>query len=341
MTDHADLTVDLAIIGAGPVGLYGGYYAGFRGLSVAVVDALPQVGGQVAALYPEKAIYDIAGFPAVRGQDLVDGLARQAAPFDPHYVLGTEAQRLEPAERGWQVTTSDGRRIRAGAVIITGGVGAVSPRPLPCGEEFLGRGLEYFVPRLSAFDGKDVVVIGGGDSAVDWALAAGERAASVTLVHRRRAFRAHAHSVRQLEASDCRLMYDSQVTAVHGEDAVEAVIVHAAGAEPVRLPAQLVVAALGFVMQLGPIEDWGLDIDLRSIRVGTNMATNLPGVYAAGDITTYPGKVKLIAVGFGEVATAVNNAAAYLDPSAAVFPGHSTDAAPAPVVRPAAEVLSA
>jgi thioredoxin reductase len=341
MTDHGEHTVDLAIIGAGPVGLYGGYYAGFRGLSVAVVDALPQVGGQVAALYPEKSIYDIAGLPAVRGQDLVDGLARQAAPFNPQYLLGTQAQRLEPAGPGWRVTTSDGRSIRAGAVIITGGVGTVSPRPLPCGEEFLGRGLEYFVPRLSAFDGKDVVVIGGGDSAVDWALAAVDRAASVTLVHRRRTFRAHAYSVHQLEAADCRLLYDSQVTAVHGGDSVEAVTVQAAGAEPVRLPAQLVVAALGFVMQLGPIEDWGLDIDLRSIRVGTSMATNLPGVYAAGDITTYPGKVKLIAVGFGEVATAVNNAAAYLDPSAAVFPGHSTDAAPAPVVRPSAEVLSA
>jgi thioredoxin reductase len=213
-------------------------------------------------------------------------------------------------------------------------VGAVNPRPLPCGDEFLGRGLEYFVPRLSAFDGKDVVVIGGGDSALDWALAAEGRAASVTLVHRRRTFRAHAHSVTSLKASDCRLLYDATVTALHGDDAVEGVTVEQAGAEPCQLPAQLVVAALGFVMQLGPIEGWGLDIDLRSIRVDTTMATNLPGVYAAGDITTYPGKVKLIAVGFGEVATAVNNAAAYLDPKAAVFPGHSTDA-PLPAARPA------
>lgn len=323
--------VDVLIVGAGPVGLYGAYYAGFRGLTVAVVDALPTQGGQVSALYPEKKIFDIAGLPAVKGQDLVAGLLEQAAPFAPAYLLGQQAQTLVQDDERWTVTTSAGTTITAAAVIITGGVGAVSPRPLPCAEHFLDKGLQYFVPRLDVLDGQDVVIVGGGDSAVDWALASVERARSTTLVHRRATFRAHAHSVAQLEVSSCRFVLDAQVTAASAGDdgALQCVEADVKGElAPLALPCTLLVAALGFTMQIGPIADWGLALKDRSILVDTAARTNLPGVFAAGDISTYDGKVKLIAVGFGEVATAVNNAAAHLQPDVGLAPGHSSDAAP-------------
>lgn len=327
-----DIDVDLLLIGAGPAGLYGAYYAGFRGLRTAVLDAQPQLGGQVSAIYPEKNIYDVAGLPAVQGQALVDGLAQQAAQFDPTYILGEQATELQRTDGRWMVRTAAGRSIRAGAVVITSGVGAVTPRPLPCSaEQFLENGLRYFVPKLDVLDGKDVVIVGGGDSAVDWALAALPRATSVTLVHRRQEFRAHEHSVQQLRASACRLVLDATVKSVRGNGVVNGLEVQVKGAEPEVLPAHVVVAALGFLMNLGPIKDWGLELDGRSIHVDPSMRTNLPGVYAAGDVTTYPGKVKLIAVGFGEVATAVNNAAVEINPGASLAPGHSSDAVPAGV----------
>lgn len=320
--------VDLLIVGAGPVGLYGAYYAGFRGLSVAVVDSLPTPGGQVSALYPEKDIFDIAGFPRVKGQDLVAGLVDQAAPFGPRYLLGQQAETLVAEDERWAVATSAGEQVRASAVVITGGVGAVAPRPLTCAEPFLDRGLQYFVPRLEVLDDQDVVIVGGGDSALDWALASVERARSTTLVHRRQQFRAHAHSVRLLEASSCTTVLDAQVTAASGDSSLEAVEVTVKGEfGSQELPCTVLVAALGFTMQLGPIKDWGLVLQDRSILVDTAARTNLPGVFAAGDISTYDGKVKLIAVGFGEVATAVNNAAARLQPEVGLSPGHSSDAA--------------
>ena len=321
--------VDILLIGAGPVGLYGAYYAGFRGLSVAVVDALPTPGGQISAMYPEKGIYDVAGFPDIKGQALVDGLVEQAAAFEPTYLLHQQAQTLTPAGSRWEVTTSTGTQILATAVVITGGVGAVSPRPLSSAETFLGRGLQYFVPQLDALDGQDVVVVGGGDSALDWALASVERARSTTLVHRRQQFRAHAHSVKLLQDSNCTSVFDAQVTAASGYDALQSVEVSVKGEDSPRvLPCSLLVAALGFTMKLGPIADWGLELEDRAILVDTAMRTNLPGVYAAGDITTYGGKVKLIAVGFGEAATAVNNAAALIQPEVGLAPGHSSDAVP-------------
>jgi ferredoxin/flavodoxin---NADP+ reductase len=332
--EHGGRTeVDLLLVGVGPVGLYGAYYAGFRGLSVAVMDSLPEVGGQVAALYPEKALYDIAGFPSVRGQQLVDNLVAQAAPFQPTYLVGHQAATVERNGDRLIVTSATNHVVDAGAVVITGGVGTVSPRQLPAGEDFLDRGLSYFVPKLDVMSGKDVVVVGGGDSAVDWALALTEGefpiAKSVTLVHRRARFRAHQHSVDRLMESPVRIVVDAEVSAVLGEDTVTGVEITTKGNDtPEHLPAQAVVAALGFRMQLGPLEEWGLELDNRSIVVDSSMRTNVEGIFAAGDITTYPGKVKLIAVGFGEVATAVNNAAAVLQPDVGLAPGHSSDAPP-------------
>jgi ferredoxin/flavodoxin---NADP+ reductase len=322
----ADLDTDLVIVGAGPAGLYGAYYAGFRDLRTVVVDALPELGGQITAMYPEKLIHDIAGFPAVKGRDLVDGLIAQVAPFSPTYVLGESAESLSYDDDGEPVLrTSGGRTIRCRAIIITGGLGRFSPRPLPAGREFAGRGVEYFVPSVAAYADLDVVVVGGGDSAVDWASTLLRVSRSVTLVHRRERFRAHEHSIRELRDSSARILTSSEVSAVHGNGRVEAVdVVHLPTETIERVDTHAIVAALGFVADLGPLTEWGLDIKARRIEVATTMATNLPRVYAAGDIVAYPGKVRLIAVGFGEVALAVNNAAVAIDPSLDLFPGHST-----------------
>ena len=321
--------VDLLIVGAGPVGLYGAYYAGFRGLSVAVIDALPNPGGQITAMYPEKLIFDIAGFPSVKGQKLIDGLLQQGAPFQSTYLLGQQAVSLDPVGDRWKIATSTGLQILASAVVITAGVGSVSPRPLPCGEEFVGKGVQYFVPRLDVLEGQDVLVVGGGDSAVDWALASVERARSTTLVHRRKQFRAHAHSVKLLQESSCRQLVDAEIISLNGNGSVDSAIVNVkASTAPVTVPCPLVVAALRLPLQLGPLAHWGRELENRSILVDTTMRTNRNRVFAAGDIATYPGKVKLIAVGFGEVASAVNNAAAILQPEVGLAPGHSSDNAP-------------
>ena len=323
---------DLLIVGAGPVGLFGAYYAGVRGLRVAVVDSLSQVGGQVTAMYPEKQIYDIAGFPQVTGRELITGLMAQAAQQEPTYLLGQEAQDLtrEPQADGPErlvVRTSTGTEIDCGAVVVTGGIGTFTPRPLPAGEDFLGRGLAYFVPSAPEYAGADVVVVGGGDSALDWALMLEPIASSVTLVHRREAFRAHPASVEKVRASSVQIVTNAQVTALEGGDLVEKAHVTVKDEDAPRvLACQKVVAALGFTANLGPLREWGLTLhDNRHLVVDSAMRTNLPGVFAAGDVTDYDGKVRLIAVGFGEVATAVNNAAVHLDPDAQLFPGHSTD----------------
>nr|WP_243731791.1 NAD(P)/FAD-dependent oxidoreductase [Nocardioides ochotonae] len=312
------------IIGAGPTGLFAAYYAGFRGLRTAVVDSLPELGGQVTAMYPEKQILDIAGFPSVKGRDLVAGLVEQANTAKPDYLLERTAQTLEHDDDGVTVGLDDGTEVRAGAVLITAGIGRFSPRPLPAGEGWLGRGLEFFVPSFAPYAGRDVVIVGGGDSAFDWALHLEPVAASVTLVHRRDAFRAHARTVEQVRESSVRILTNAEVSALRGERTLEEVDV-VIGGETTTHPAQAVVAALGFIADLGPIQEWGLEVSKRHVVVDPSMRTSLPRVFAAGDVTEYPGKVRLIAVGFGEAATAVNNAAVAIDPSAKVFPGHSSE----------------
>ncbi|NED43240.1 NAD(P)/FAD-dependent oxidoreductase [Amycolatopsis sp. SID8362] len=328
MTDVPGDSYDLVIIGAGPTGLFAAYYAGFRGLSMAVVDSLPEPGGQVTAMYPEKMIYDVGGFAEVRGRDLIDGLVKQAAPWKPKYLLGRKAEKLESVADGVELTLDGGETLRAGAVLITAGIGEFTPRPLPAGDGWLGRGMVHFVPSLQAHAGQHVVVVGGGDSAFDWILALHPVAASVTLVHRRAKFRAAESIVRQARELGTRIITDAEVTRfVENESgALEAVDVSIKGAGDERLPANAVVAALGFTADLGPIESWGLEIDHRAIAVDSTMATARERVYAAGDVAAYPGKVKLIATGFGEAATAVNNIAVALDPDAHLFPGHSSNA---------------
>lgn len=328
----------MLIIGAGPAGLYAAYYAGFRGFSVAVMDALPEPGGQITAMYPEKDIFDVAGFPLVKGRDLVQGLVDQAAQFNPTYLLGEQAVSLSdsmgspadnPADNsdpGWvTVTGAAGSTVTARTVVITGGIGSFRPRPIPVGEDFVGRGVAYFVPKLAEHAGHDIVIIGGGDSAVDWAWSLHPIASSVTLVHRRDQFRAHSTMVDKIREAGVRLVTSAEITRVGGEAAVTEVDVTSKKDGTVEtLPAQTVIAALGFIANIGPMADWGLELEKRRIVVDSAMRTNLPRVFAAGDITQYPGKVPLISVGFGEAAIAVNNAAPLIDPSHGVFPGHSS-----------------
>ena len=323
-----ELDVDVLVVGAGPSGLYASYYAGFRGLSVALVDSLAEAGGQITALYPEKMIFDIAGFPAVKGKDLVENLVAQAAPFAPHYLLAHQAISYRDEGSCVVIGTAEGTTVRAKAVVVTGGIGTFTPRPLPGGEQWEGRGLEYIVPSYLPYTGKRVVVVGGGDSAVDWALGLEGVAESVTLVHRRDEFRAHAHSVRLLKESSITVVTPVSPVSVNGGTALESLTVRDVKSKQVtELSCDALVAALGFTADITPLEAWGLAVEERHVLVDTTMATNLPRVFAAGDITEYPGKVRLISVGFGEAATAVNNAAIVIDPEATVFPGHSTEGA--------------
>lgn len=318
--------VDLLIVGAGPTGLFAAYYAGFRELSTALVDSLPEAGGQVTAMYPEKKIFDVAGFPTIIGRDLVAQLVEQADQFKPTYLLGRKARTVTDADDGFDVGLDDGAVIRAGAILITAGMGEFTPRPLPAGDGWFGRGVVNFVPSLEEHRDQDVVVVGGGDSAFDWALSLHGIARSITLVHRRNKFRAFAATVRQVRELGVPIITDAQVVAVRGEDHVaEVELAVASDPSPVVLPAQTVVAALGFTADLGPIESWGLEIIRRGVAVDTTMKTARDRIYAAGDIAAYPGKVKLIATGFGEAATAVNNIAVALNPDAHLFPGHSSD----------------
>jgi ferredoxin/flavodoxin---NADP+ reductase len=325
MSDPTPIEVDLLIVGAGPAGLYGAYYAGFRGFSVGIMDSLIEPGGQVAAMYPEKDILDVAGFPRIKGQDLVDNLVEQAGQFGPTYLLGHRAEDLEVAE-DVVVRSHKGQEVRCKAVVITGGIGTFTPRPLPDSDDWEGNGLVYFVPKLDVMADKDVLIVGGGDSAMDWALNLRGIARSITVIHRRDRFRAHETTVRDVMASEIEVLTFHEVAKIRGGEQIEEVEIFDNRTDERRtIKCQAVVAALGFTADLGPLTRWGLQQDKRQIVVDTSMRTNLDRVFAAGDITTYPGKVKLISVGFGEAATAVNNAVPLIDPEQGVFPGHSSD----------------
>lgn len=326
MAEKSATDVDLLIIGAGPAGLYGAYYAGFRGFTVAIMDSLIEPGGQVAAMYPEKDILDVAGFPVIKGQHLVDNLVAQAGAFNPTYFLGHRAEEMVDEGDTVLVTSHKGQAVRAKAVVITGGIGTFTPRPLPDSDDWEGRGLQYFVPKLDVMQDKDVLIVGGGDSAFDWALNLREIARSITIVHRRDRFRAHESTVQQVLDSEVEVLTFHEVSKINGNEHIESVEIFDNRTDETRtIKCQAVVAALGFTADLGPLTRWGLEQHKRQIVVDTSMRTNLPRVFAAGDITTYEGKVKLISVGFGEAATAVNNAVPLIDPEQGVFPGHSSD----------------
>ncbi|MCX6395952.1 MAG: NAD(P)/FAD-dependent oxidoreductase [Propionibacteriales bacterium] len=316
---------DVLIVGAGPAGLFGAYYAGFRGMSVTLVDSLPELGGQVSALYPEKAILDVAGFPTVKGRELISSLVQQASSAKPTYLLDVTANALTVGDDSVVMGLDDGTEIEAKVVVITAGIGKFTPRPLPAGDGWENRGLVFFVPSFDEYVGKDVVIVGGGDSAFDWAHQLEGIANSIVLVHRRDQFRAHQATIDAVLAGTTEVITKAQVTRLSGADVVEQVEITLADGEVITRPAQAVVAALGFVADLTAMKEWGLEFDKRHIRVDSSTRTNLPRVFAAGDITEYDGKVRLIAVGFGEVATAINNAAPLIFPDQGVFPGHSSE----------------
>lgn len=319
------LETDLLIIGAGPAGIYAAYYAGFRSLSTVVIDSLEEAGGQITAMYPEKLIFDVAGFPAVKGKDLIKNLMDQAAGFNPTFVLGETATELAKNPDGSFTVKSENHEIVCKAIIITGGIGKFTPRPLPAADGWQGKGLVHFVPSFELHKDEDVVIVGGGDSAFDWALALHPIAKSISLVHRRDAFRAHEASVEQVKNLGVTFYLESEISEVFGSEKIEKVAVkNVKSGEVTELKADTLVAALGFTANIGPLAEWGLELDKRRIVVNSSMMTNVDKIFAAGDITTFEGKVALISVGFGEAATAVNNAAVAINPEAHLFPGHSS-----------------
>jgi len=327
-TEHNELDiVDMLIIGGGPAGMFAAFYAGMRQSSMKIIDSMPQLGGQLAALYPEKNIYDVAGFPAVTAGELVSRLEQQISMFPVQVHLEEKVlQVVKEDERQFKVVTDKGVHYGR-TVIIAGGVGAFEPRQLelPEAREYAGKGLHYFIKDLQAFSGQDVVICGGGDSAVDWSLMLEPIANSVTLVHRRDKFRAHEHSVEQLMQSSVKVMTSMDVKSLAGEGRLEGItLASSKTGEELVLPCDSLIVNYGFVSSLGPIAEWGIDVQQGSICVDSRMETSIPGIFAAGDITTYPGKLKLIAVGFGEAPTAVNNAKVYIDPQARLSPGHSS-----------------
>jgi len=322
-----DQLYDITIIGGGPTGLFAAFYAGMRQCTVKILESMPQLGGQLSALYPDKYIYDVAGFPKIKAQDLVNNLIEQAMKFQPTVCLEEKVLDVRKLDDGSFVLTTEKGVHRSKAVIITAGAGAFEPRrlELPEAEKYEKSNLHYFVTDLQSFAGKRVLVCGGGDSAVDWALMLEPIAEQVTLIHRRDKFRAHEHSVEQLMASRVTVKTPYEIRALHGDERIEQVVIfhNKTQAEEV-LNVDAVIVSYGFVSSLGPIQNWGLQIEKGGIVVNSRMETSIPGIYAAGDIATYPGKVKLIAVGFGEAPTAVNNAKAYIDPDARLQPVHST-----------------
>jgi ferredoxin/flavodoxin---NADP+ reductase len=322
---------DINIIGGGPTGLFASFYAGMRGATVRIIDSLPELGGQLMALYPEKYIYDVGGFPQITGKGLAENLVEQGTQFDPEVRLEEQVQELVREEDGFTLVTDAGR-YPSRTVVIAAGKGAFSPRALECPgyPELLGKGLEHHVKDPSRYEGKRILIVGGGDSAVDWALALKDMAASLVLIHRREGFRAHAHSMKQLndavEEGKVDLRTYHEVRAVHGDGAVRGVTIYENRTdEDTTLDVDAVLALIGFRPDLGPLAGWGLELNRNTIRVGQTMETNIAGVFAAGDIATYPGKLELIATGFAEAAVAVNHAVHHIDPKARVNPGHSTN----------------
>ncbi|MCU6796774.1 MULTISPECIES: NAD(P)/FAD-dependent oxidoreductase [Paenibacillus] len=320
--------VDIIIVGGGPAGMFAAFYGGMRQASVKIIESMPQLGGQLAALYPEKYIYDVAGFPKVTAQELVNNLERQLKHFPMDVRLEEKVlQVIKKDERLFEVVTDKGVHTSK-AVIITGGVGAFEPRRLELLEasKYEKKNLHYFVSDLHKFKGQKVLISGGGDSAVDWALMLEPIAEKVYLTHRRDKFRAHEHSVENLNKSTVEILTPKEITALHGEDYINRVVLtDCKSGVTTDVDVDAVIVNFGFISSLGPIAEWGFEIDNGSIIVDSRMETSIPGIFAAGDITTYPGKLKLIAVGFGEAPTAINNAKVYIDPTAKLSPGHSSN----------------
>ncbi len=319
---------DITVIGGGPVGLFTSFYCGMRHASVKIIESLPQLGGQLSALYPEKFIYDIAGFPKVRAQELINSLKEQMGQFEQTICLEQSVEKVEKQEDGTFKLTTDSEIHNTKAIIITAGNGAFQPRRLELDSavQYEKQNIHYFVDDMNKFAGKRVVVFGGGDSAVDWTMMLEPIAKEVTIIHRRDKFRAHEHSVDNLMNSKAKVLTPYVPHDLIGdENGIKQVVVkHANSDETVTIDVDAVIVNYGFLSSIGPIKEWGLELEKNSIKVKSTMETNIEGIFAAGDICTYEGKINLIAAGFGEAPTAVSNAKAYLDPAAKVQPMHSS-----------------
>jgi thioredoxin reductase (NADPH) len=326
---RAGMVVDLAIVGGGPTGLFAAFYAGLRGMSTLIIDSLEQLGGQLTALYPEKYIYDVAGFPKVLAKELVAQLVEQAMAYSPAVALGQEVRELthDSETNIYGIQTSQGL-LRARTIVVAAGVGAFEPKRLkaPGIEALEGRGIHYFVQSADHLRDKRLLIVGGGDSAVDWANTLAASAREITLIHRSDRFRAHEESVRQMHESRVRVETFHELKEVGGDGALQyAVISDNRAKTQRRLDIDAVLVNIGFISSLGALAGWNLEMEGGQIVVDSMMQSSRPGIFGAGDVITYPGKLKLIATGFGEAAVAVNYAKHYLDPAANIFPGHSTN----------------
>lgn len=314
---------DVVVIGAGPVGLFAIFECGMVNLNCHVIDALPHIGGQCTALYPEKPIYDIPGFPRIDAADLIDNLKTQAAPFDPTFHLGQQVLGLTRKGNTFTVTTDKGVRISCRGVIIAAGVGAFGPNrpPLAGIEDYEGTAVFYSVIRKEDFRDKRIVIAGGGDSAVDWALTLKDVARTITLVHRRPKFRAAPESISRLETLASQRLIDLaipyQLDRLSGDQhgQLKAVIVKDLDGNERHIEADILLPFYGLSMNLGPILEWGLDLENNHITTHpTTGQTSIPGVFAVGDMATYAGKLKLILTGFSEAANTAHALRAWLYP---------------------------
>jgi ferredoxin/flavodoxin---NADP+ reductase len=328
---------DLTIIGGGPVGLIASFWAGMREASARIVDSLPDIGGQLTALYPEKWIFDVPGFPRVLAKDLVETLARQSIEqFDVPVHLGTTVQTLEYVddvdESQVLCLSTDQGPLYSRAVLICGGHGTFEPKRLPGYDltEWEGRGAHYLISEKASLAGKRVVIVGGGDSACDWVLNLLDTASELTLVHRRDGFRAHEATVREItdqkEAGNLDVLTPYEIDEVQGNGWIEQVTFrHLNDSTAVTRDCDALVLQLGFKTHLGPLKDWPLEIERGAICVDATMHTTMPGVFACGDVTTYEGKLKLIATGFSEAAVAVAQAVRHIRPDTKLQPKYSTN----------------
>jgi thioredoxin reductase (NADPH) len=319
---NQSIQTDLCIVGAGPVGLFAVFEAGLLKMRCHLVDALPQVGGQLSEIYPKKPIYDIPGYDSILAGELVENLMEQIAPFKPGFTLGERVECLDKTETGYQISTSTGTKIQSKVVVIAGGLGCFEPRKpvVENLEVFEGKGVAYMVLDPEKFRNKKVVLAGGGDSALDWAIFLSDVCSDLTLIHRSGSFRGAPESAEKVfdlaQAGKINLILNAEVQSLHGSTQLEGLMVREAGQESdLQIKTDFFIPLFGLTPKLGPIADWGLNIDKNAILVNTeDYSTNVEGIYAIGDINTYPGKLKLILCGFHEAALMAQSAFARVFP---------------------------
>ncbi|AEE95190.1 NAD(P)/FAD-dependent oxidoreductase [Acidianus hospitalis] len=322
---------DMIIIGGGPVGLFGAFYATLRDMKTMIIDSQDELGGQLVSLYPEKMVYDVGGYPGILGYELAQKLVEQAKMFSPDIRLKEWVDWIQKTDDNmWLVKTDKGNQFKTKTVLIAMGIGKIMPSRLGAkGElEYENKGVYYTVRRKKDFEGKRVLIVGGGDAAVDWALTLAPVAKSVTLIHRRDQFRAHERSVKELfQVATVYTWHELKEVKGDGNKVTQAIIFDNRTKEEKTLDVDAVIISIGFKGDLGNLPKWGVAMKGRDVIVNARMETNLPGVYAAGDIALQEGapKLALIAVGFGQVAIATSVAKKYIDPNASLFAGHSSE----------------